>query len=107
MLIGHEKMEQVYRIKGNAIHLDIKAVPGSSKNQCAGLVNNRLRVRIAAAPEQGKANAALCSFLARLLGCPKGEITLIKGHKSTQKTIALSPEYRLQLDQLIEKEKGK
>ena len=99
-------MEQVYRITDNAIHLDIKAVPGSSKNQCAGLVNNRLRVRIAAAPEQGKANAALCDFLAGLLGCPKREVTLIKGHKSAQKTVALSTEYRVQLEKLIESEKG-
>lgn len=49
----------------------------------------RLRVKIAAAPEDGKANAALVSFLAETLGLAKKEISIIRGEKSRLKTAAI------------------
>jgi uncharacterized protein YggU (UPF0235/DUF167 family) len=46
-----------------------------------------LRVRVAAAPEDGKANERLCSFLAKLLGCPKKDVRVLSGEKSRLKTL--------------------
>ncbi len=77
------------RPSGDLILIDIKVVPGSSKNGIAGIQGDRLRIRVAAAPEDGKANAELISFLSKLLGCPKKEITLISGEKSRLKTVAI------------------
>jgi uncharacterized protein YggU (UPF0235/DUF167 family) len=58
-------------------------------------------MRIAAAPEHGKANAALCEYLAAVLGCPKRDIRIASGEKSSQKTIALPAVYKVQLDECI------
>jgi uncharacterized protein (TIGR00251 family) len=82
-------MENWYKAEGGLIHLLVKAVPGASKNALAGIQGGRLRVRIAAAPEDGKANEELRSFLAKLLGLPKKEVSLSAGEKSRLKTIAL------------------
>lgn len=81
--------ENCYRIEGGRIRLLIKAVPGASKNAFAGIQDGRLRVKIAAAPEDGKANEELRSFLAKALGVPKKEVSLMGGERSRFKTIGL------------------
>jgi uncharacterized protein (TIGR00251 family) len=66
--------------------LDIKVTPGASKNEILDVREGRLRVKIAAAPEDGKANAELVSFLAKTLGIAKKDIAIIRGEKSRLKT---------------------
>lgn len=75
------------RVRGDSILLDLKVRPGAGKTELAGFKEGRLVVRVAAAPEDGKANAELCRFLAGLLGCAKGEITVSRGQKSRLKTL--------------------
>jgi uncharacterized protein (TIGR00251 family) len=82
-------MADCYRIEGGILRLLIKAVPGSSKNALAGIQAGRLRIKIAAAPEDGRANEELRSFLAKLLGIPKKEVSLAAGEKSRLKTVTL------------------
>jgi uncharacterized protein (TIGR00251 family) len=82
-------METCYKAESGFIRLFVKAVPGASKNAPAGIQNGRLRVRIAAAPEDGKANEELRAFLAKLLGLPKKEVSLSGGERSRLKTITL------------------
>jgi len=71
------------------IYIDLKVIPGASKNEIVGLRDGRLCVKIAAQPEDGKANACLCGFLAKALGCAKRDVVVVKGEKSRLKTIAL------------------
>jgi uncharacterized protein (TIGR00251 family) len=90
-------MSEWFRITEDAIHVEIKAFPGASKNEIAGIRDGRLCVRVAAAPQDGKANACLCEFLAKALGCAKRDVVLTRGEKSRLKTAAvpLSCEHRL------------
>jgi len=90
-------MNEWFRITDDAIHIEIKAFPGASKNEITGIRDGRLCIRIAAAPEDGKANACLCEFLAKAFGCAKRDVVLTRGEKSRQKTVAvpLSCEGRL------------
>jgi uncharacterized protein (TIGR00251 family) len=92
----------IYRVDKNLIHLDIKAVPGASKTEFAGIKDNRLRIRLAAAPEDGKANAEMLTFLAKALGCPRRDLKILGGEKSRLKTIALPSECKAQLEQILE-----
>ena len=82
-------MAGCFRISGETLLLDIKVIPGASKSQLIGVKEGRLRLRIAAAAEDGRANACLRSFLAKTLDCPKRDIILTRGEKSPLKTIAL------------------
>jgi uncharacterized protein (TIGR00251 family) len=91
-----------FREDGAKIRLEIKAVPGASKTEIAGVKDGRLRIRIAAAPEDGKANAELINFLSKALGCPKRDLMLLSGEKSRLKTIALPLERKERLEQLIQ-----
>ena len=91
-----------YKTKGDRLLLNIKSVPGSSKTEFTGVKDNRLRIRIAAAPEDGKANAELITFLAKSFGCPKREIILQSGERSRLKVISLPISVRQELEKLIE-----
>ena len=89
------------RTTETAILLDIKAVPGASRTQIAGVQGDRLRVQIAAAPEGGRANAALCAFLAKQLGCAKKDIILQSGEKSRLKTVSFPAGLKGRLEKLL------
>jgi uncharacterized protein (TIGR00251 family) len=82
-----------FETKDGRLYLDVKVIPGSSKTELAGVHDGRLRIRVAAAPEDGKANAVLTAFLSKLFDCPKKEIVIKSGEKSRLKTICL-PEGR-------------
>lgn len=45
------------------------------------------KIKIAAAPEKGKANKALCVFLADLLGVPQSRVRIVSGETSHVKRI--------------------
>jgi hypothetical protein len=78
-------------IKSSAgrILVEVKAVPGASRSQVAGLRDGALLVRVAAPPEKGKANEELRHCLAMALGLPKSEIELASGPSSRRKRLSL------------------
>jgi uncharacterized protein (TIGR00251 family) len=82
-----------FEIRDGNLNLDVKVIPGSSKTEITGLHDGRLRIKIAAAPEDGKANECLAAFLAKLLGCRKKEIAIKSGEKSPRKTLILPARY--------------
>jgi uncharacterized protein (TIGR00251 family) len=94
-------MRDSINIEGDEIRIDVKALPGASKTEFAGIKDGRLRIRIAAAPENGRANAELIGFVAKAAGCPKKDVMLLRGEKSRMKTIALPAAYRVQLEKVI------
>jgi uncharacterized protein (TIGR00251 family) len=69
--------------------LDIKVTPGASKNAILDVRESRLRIKIAAAPEDGKANTELVSFLAKTLAIAKKDVSIIIGEKSRLKTVVI------------------
>ena len=74
-------------IEKDFIFIDIKVTPGASKSEVTGIKDKRLCVRVAALPQDGKANACLCGLLAKILGCAKQDVVLVKGEKSRLKTV--------------------
>ncbi|MDR2069234.1 MAG: DUF167 domain-containing protein [Spirochaetaceae bacterium] len=94
-------MEGCYRISEHTLILKVKAVPGASKTECVEVKEGQLRIRIAAAAEDGKANEELRSFLAKTLKCPKKHITLQSGEKSRIKTLAMPLIYKENLENLV------
>ena len=83
-------------VTGENAFVEIKASPNASKTEIAGIQDGRVRLRVAAAPEDGKANAEIKAFLAKTLGCPKSAITIEAGEKSKMKTISI-PADRLEI----------
>lgn len=66
----------------------VKVTPKSSKTELVGyLPDGTWKVKVAAAPEKGKANRALCEFLAEKLGVPKSKVRIVTGEASQLKRI--------------------
>ena len=76
-------------ISSHPCRLEIKAVPNAPKSEVVGWLGDSLKVRIHAPPEEGKANAELCSFLAKILGLPKGAVRLGRGASSRSKVLEI------------------
>jgi len=56
-----------------------------------------LRLRVAAVPDKGKANAAVIVLLAKALGMPKSSIELIAGETARLKTVRIQAEVDLSI----------
>jgi len=81
-----------------ALLIRVKAVPGTSRDQIAGAVGDRLKIKIAAPPEAGKANTAIRKLLARALGVRTADVSIESGETSPLKLIRVesgSPERAL------------
>jgi uncharacterized protein len=47
------------------------------------------KIRVAEAPERGRANDAVLALLARTLGIPRASLTLVSGHGARDKVVEL------------------
>ena len=70
--------------------LDVKVAPRSSRSEVAGTMSDgTLKVKVAAAPEKGKANEELCAVLARHFGVGPRKVEVIAGATSTRKRVRI------------------
>jgi uncharacterized protein (TIGR00251 family) len=70
------------------VDIRVKVIPKSSKTELAGyLPDGTWKIKVAAAPEKGKANRALVEFLAERLKMPKSRIHITSGETSQLKRI--------------------
>jgi uncharacterized protein (TIGR00251 family) len=97
-------MSDFYSIVGGSINLTVKVMPGASKTEFAGVKDGKLRVKVAAAPEKGKANAELVTFIAKTLNCTAREVVILRGEKSRQKIITLPIGSKVELEKILGKE---
>jgi uncharacterized protein YggU (UPF0235/DUF167 family) len=73
-------------VAGREFHL--KVTPGA-RRQLLEQVGEGFRVQVTAAPEDGKANAAVAALLAQALGVAKSRLTLLRGATSREKVFRL------------------
>lgn len=72
---------------GAASLLPVKVVPGARADKIAGPLGDRLKIRVSAPPEGGKANKAVCALLAKALGVKPARVTVHAGTSNPEKTI--------------------
>ena len=70
--------------------LNVKVVPGSSRDQIVGWLGDALKIKVMAPPEKGKANEAVVELLATKLGIGTADIQVESGHSSPSKVIAIT-----------------
>lgn len=85
----------------NSCTLAIKAVPNAPRTEIVGCLGAALKIKLHAPALEGRANEALCAFLADELGLPRRAVTLAQGDKSRQKLVRIAglilPEVRARL----------
>jgi len=69
--------------------ISLRVYPNAAKSEVVDFANGVLQVRVAAPPVKGKANQELITFLSQVLGVSKAALTIIKGHTSRSKVIAI------------------
>ena len=83
-------MSDWYRVAADGrITLTLHIQPGAKKTECTGRHGDALKIRLAAPPVDGKANAALVGFIAETLGLPKSAVTLKSGQTSRRKVLEI------------------
>jgi len=74
--------------KGSA--LAVRVTPRASRNEIVEMLDDgTIKVRIAAPPVDGEANATLIEFLADILGVPKSRLDIVAGVSGRDKLIAV------------------
>lgn len=64
-------------------------VPRAKVTEVAGRHGDAVRIRLAAPPVDGAANAELVRFLAERLGVPRSAVTIVRGATARRKTVAI------------------
>lgn len=78
------------RTDGDDVILNLHIQPGAKKSEVVGLHGNALKIRLAAPPVDGKANAALIAFIAARVGVGKTAVALISGETSRSKRVRIA-----------------
>lgn len=78
------------REDGDALVLALHVQPGAARTEVAGLHGGALKLRLAAAPVEGKANDALLRFLAEAFGVPLRNVELLRGATSRAKLVRIA-----------------
>lgn len=63
--------------EGQLLHVRVQ--PRASRNQVLGWQGTALRVRVTAAPSEGRANRAVAELLAEACGVPLSSVELVRG----------------------------
>lgn len=90
----------------NNLVLTLYVQPGAKNTGIAGLHGDMLKIKLAAAPVEGKANKALTNYLADLFRVSQCQIALKAGGKSRHKVIVIQqpvPDSAAVLSELMSK----
>lgn len=80
--------------EANNLVLALHVQPGAKSTTAAGLHGEALKIKLAAPPVEGKANAALLKFLAERFDVPLSRVILKQGDKSRHKVIMIQQPVR-------------
>ena len=91
------KGEEVVTSKKHRLHngesgsaLAVRVITRSSRNEIAEIMNDgTIKIRLTAAPVEGKANQALVEFLSEVLDVPRAKIDIVAGVNSREKLISI------------------
>lgn len=69
----------------------VRITTRASKNEISGILEDgTIKIKLTAAPVDGKANQMLIEFLSKLLDCPKSSIEIVAGNSGRDKLITIT-----------------
>ena len=74
---------------GDGVILRLHVQPGAKTTEVAGLHGDALKIKLAAPPVDGKANAELIELVARQFGCAKSAVSIKSGAGSKLKRVVI------------------
>lgn len=83
------------REEAGSVVLTLHVQPRAGRAGAAGTHGDALKLRLAAPPADGRANAELVRFLADAFGVPRANVTLLSGESSRRKVVRIeAPAFR-------------
>jgi len=76
--------------RGEPVDIRVKAIPGASRDAVAGMLGDRVKVRVSAPPEGGRANKAIEGLIARELGVRPSQVSVVAGTSHAEKTVRVT-----------------
>lgn len=89
-----------HRRDGERIILTLHIQPGAKRTEVAGIHDGALKIRIAAAPVEGQANARLVEFLKKAFDVPASQVILKQGTSGRRKIVEIQGSRRAAVDLL-------
>jgi uncharacterized protein len=83
------------------VRITIVLSPGARRSEVVGPHGEGWKVRVAAAPERGRANAALLALLAESLGVPRERVRIVAGHDSRTKVVEIDGLARAKIERRL------
>jgi uncharacterized protein len=83
------------------VSINVKAVPRAARDEIVGWLDGVLKIRVAAPPQDGRANAALETLLAAALGLRKSAVRVAAGHGSARKRVEIEGIERADLERRL------
>ncbi len=84
----------LFSTDASGLVLAIKAQPKASRDAIVGVMDTTdgqaLKVAVTAAPEGGKANAAVAAVVAKALGVPKSAVSVMAGATARRKLLRVA-----------------
>ncbi len=81
---------QVIAPSRDGVVIDVRVIPRARRSGPAGVRDGALLLRIQAPPVEGAANAEVIDILADLLGVPHRAVSILSGHHSRRKRVAVT-----------------
>jgi uncharacterized protein len=86
--------------------LEFRVVPGATRPGVVGRYGDSWKIRVAAPPEDGRANDAVVSLLAATLRLHRRDVAIIAGHAARDKVVQLDGISAGELDRRLEAASG-
>ena len=67
--------------------LAVRLQPRARRDEVVGERSGAIVIRVTAPPVDGKANAALCAFVARAAGIPASRVSVVRGRTARDKVL--------------------
>ena len=77
------------RRDGGDLLIAVRVQPRASRTEFAGVIGERLRIRLQAPPVDGRANAALIEFIAEAFGAPRAGVRIERGLSGRDKLVRI------------------
>jgi len=69
--------------------IEVKTTPKAKKNLVKDLGNNKYKVYVTSAPEDGKANKAVIKLLAEFFAVSRSSVRMVKGETARNKIVEI------------------
>jgi uncharacterized protein (TIGR00251 family) len=85
-----------------ATRVRLRVSPGARRTELVGRHGEAWKVRVAAAPERGRANEAVLDLLSRELALPRTAVSIVAGHTAREKVVLLEGIDRAESERRLE-----